>query len=277
MTAEMPKHYWANMPEATLIPGLVAGAGRRAEAMRALPADAAPRFAGKAARKPRPSQVLATEIAALRAEASACTLCALHSAATQTVFGEGPEDARLVFVGEQPGDQEDLAGRPFVGPAGQLLDRALADAGIARSEAYLTNAVKHFKYEPRGKRRIHKKPNAGEVRACRWWLEKELDTLKPAFIVALGATAAQALSGRPVSVLRERGPTSFGGIPGYFTIHPSYLLRLPEEADKNAEFQRFVEDLKAIAHVFVTRQAAEAARETAARESQSLALIRQRT
>src|SRR5262249_38647740 len=147
--------------------------------------------------------------------------------------------------GEQPGDQEDIAGRPFVGPAGQLLDKALAEAGIARREVYLTNAVKHFKYEPRGKRRIHKKPNAGEIRACRWWLEKELAALKPALVVALGATAAQALSGRPVSVLRDRGPTEFAGLPGYLTIHPSYLLRLPEEADKEAEFHKFVSDLKA--------------------------------
>lgn len=254
MTAEMPKHYWPNMPEAALIPDLVAGATKRAATMRTLPADDAPRFAEKAAPKPRVSSAPGTPLAALRAEAVGCTLCPLHRPATQTVFGEGPEDARLVFVGEQPGDQEDIAGRPFVGPAGQLLDKALAEAGIDRRKAYLTNAVKHFKYEPRGKRRIHRKPGAGEIRACRWWLEKELTTLRPSLIVALGATAANALTGHGVSVLSERGPTDFGGVPGYLTIHPSYLLRLPSEGEKEAGFRRFVEDLRAVARLMADAQ-----------------------
>jgi len=152
----------------------------------------------------------------------------------------------VVLVGEQPGDQEDLAGLPFVGPAGQLLDRALAEAGLDRGALYLTNAVKHFKYEPRGKRRLHKTPNTAEVTACRWWLDRELAALAPRLVVALGATAATALAGRPVSVLRERGPVRFGTRPGYVTVHPSYLLRLPEAARQAEAYAAFVADLRRI-------------------------------
>jgi DNA polymerase len=159
-----------------------------------------------------------------------------------------------MFVGEQPGDQEDLAGRPFVGPAGQLFDRALAEAGIARETVYVTNAVKHFKFEPRGKRRIHKKPNAGEVAACRWWLEKEIAAVKPQLIVALGGTAASALARRPVSVQRERGPVGFGPLRGFVTVHPSFLLRLPDESAKAAEYQRFVSDLREVAALMSDHQ-----------------------
>jgi DNA polymerase len=194
-------------------------------------------------------------LATLKAEAAGCMRCPLYLNATQTVFGEGPAHARLVLVGEQPGDQEDLAGRPFVGPAGKVLDRALAEAGIERKAAYLTNAVKHFKNEPRGKRRLHKRPNAGEVQACRWWMDRELATIRPRVVVALGATAAQALARRPVSVLRERGATSFGAFTGFITIHPSFLLRIREEKDKAAEYARFVADLRA-ARALVTAKAA---------------------
>jgi DNA polymerase len=162
------------------------------------------------------------------------------------VFGEGPQNARLVFVGEQPGDREDIVGRPFVGPAGELLNRALEDARISRKIVYVTNAVKHFKYEPRGKRRIHQKPNAGEVRACKFWLDRELATIKPDLVVALGATAAQALAGHAVSVLRARGPADFAGQPGYITVHPSYLLRIPEADRKAEEYKKFVADLRRI-------------------------------
>jgi DNA polymerase len=158
-------------------------------------------------------------------------------------LGEGPRDAGVMFVGEQPGDQEDLAGRPFVGPAGQLFDRAIAEAGLDRAALYVTNAVKHFKYEPRGKRRIHKTPNAGEVAACRWWLEREIAAVKPRLVVALGGTAANALAQRAVSVTRERGPMAFGELPGFVTVHPSFLLRLPDEDSKAAEYARFVADL----------------------------------
>jgi DNA polymerase len=180
----------------------------------------------------------------LRREAAACTRCSLYRRATQTVFGEGPQDADFILVGEAPGDQEDLAGKPFVGPAGKMLDRALADAGIARAKVYVTNAVKHFKFEPRGKRRIHSKPNASEIEACRWWIEREFEIIKPKFVVALGATAAQALSGHAVTISRQRGrETELLGVRGLITVHPSYLLRLPDERAKQAEYKKFVADL----------------------------------
>lgn len=187
----------------------------------------------------------AASLPTLRKEAAHCTRCDLYRHATQTVFGEGPAQARIVLVGEQPGDSEDLAGKPFVGPAGKLLDRALEEAGIARDKVYVTNAVKHFKFEPRGKRRIHSKPNAGEISACKWWLEREFAALSPAIVVALGATAAQALSGHAVSVTKVRGrETELMGRRGLITVHPSYLLRIPDEAGKAAEYRKFVADLK---------------------------------
>jgi DNA polymerase len=188
-------------------------------------------------------------LAAMRREAETCTRCPLYKDATQTVFGEGPRNAPVVFVGEQPGDQEDRAGKPFVGPAGQLFDRALAEAGLDRGRAYVTNAVKHFKYEMRGKRRLHKKPNAGEVRACRWWLAGEIAAIEPALVVALGATAAQALAQRTVAVTKARGPYDFAGQPGFITVHPSYLLRLMREpGDETArrEYRAFIHDLTRI-------------------------------
>jgi DNA polymerase len=181
----------------------------------------------------------------LRKEAAACTRCPLYKRATQTVFGEGPADARFVFVGEQPGDSEDLAGKPFIGPAGRVFDQALRDAGIARNTTYVTNAVKHFKFEPRGKRRIHAKPNASEISACHVWLEREFEAIKPDFVVALGATAAQALSGHAVTIGKLRGrEIELMGIRGLITVHPSYLLRLQDDAEKTREYNRFVADLK---------------------------------
>ncbi len=166
--------------------------------------------------------------------------------AGRAVLGEGPEGAVIAFVGEQPGDQEDLQGRPFVGPAGQLLDRAMAEAGIDRDEAYVTNAVKHFKFLQRGKRRIHQKPTAGEVRHYRWWLEKELDLVHPKLVVALGATAVLALAGKPLSVTRYRGEHDFDGRKGYITVHPSFLLRLPDAEAKRRGYEEFLADLKRI-------------------------------
>jgi len=163
----------------------------------------------------------------------------------QAVLGEGPIAADIAFVGEQPGHQEDLAGKPFVGPAGKLLDRALQEAGIDRKRTYVTNAVKHFKFEQRGKRRIHSKPTAGEVKHYRWWLEKELELVKPRLVVGLGATAALALTGKPISVKGHRGPLTLAGRPGYLTIHPSFLLRMPEE-DKAEAWKQFVSDMKQI-------------------------------
>jgi DNA polymerase len=184
-------------------------------------------------------------IAGLREDAAHCMRCHLYKNATQTVFGEGPEDARIVMVGEQPGDQEDLQGRPFVGPAGKLLDRALEEAGIDRGAVYVTNAVKHFKFEPRGKKRLHKKPETPEIEACKWWLERELKALSPELVVALGGTAAQALFGRTVKVLSERGKliSDPRGFKTLITVHPSMILRVPDEAKESA-FRDFVRDLK---------------------------------
>jgi DNA polymerase len=192
-------------------------------------------------------------------EAKTCRRCPLYRLATQTVFGEGPAHAPVMMIGEQPGDQEDLQGRPFVGPAGRILDRALADAGIDRSRIYVTNAVKHFKFEPRGKKRLHKKPNAGEIEACKWWLDQELALVKPALTVALGATAARALAGRPLAIGTSRGRLIElrEGLPGLVTIHPSFLLRMPDPEVKAQEYRRFVQDLRLIAkHAPVAKLAA---------------------
>ena len=186
----------------------------------------------------------------VRELARGCTRCPLYINATQTVFGEGEDRARIMFVGEQPGDREDLAGRPFVGPAGQLLDRALAAAGIVREEVYLTNAVKHFKFEPRGKRRLHKRPNRYEIDVCRFWLEHELAIVDPAVVVALGATAAQSLLRRTVTIGEVRGrQIHFGNWTGFVTVHPSYLLRIPDREAAEKEHRRFVLDLRKAADV----------------------------
>jgi DNA polymerase len=160
------------------------------------------------------------------------------------VPGEGPAGAKLAFVGEQPGDQEDRQGKPFVGPAGQLLDRAMQQAGIARDQAYVTNAVKHFKFAPRGKRRIHQHPTAGEVRHYRWWLKRELELVHPRVVVALGATAVLALVGKALPISRARGVAMFDGQRGFITVHPSYLLRIPDEATRRQAYADFVNDLR---------------------------------
>ncbi len=190
----------------------------------------------------------ATTLEEARQEAKHCRRCPLWRNATQTVFGEGPDDADVVFVGEQPGDQEDIAGRPFVGPAGRMFDAILEEAGIERQKTYVTNAVKHFKFEQRGKRRIHSKPNAGEVRACYWWLDKELSFIRPKLAVALGATAALALLGKAIAVTKQRGQVMEGanGRRVFVTIHPSFILRIREPADKAAERDRFLDDIRAV-------------------------------
>jgi uracil-DNA glycosylase len=184
----------------------------------------------------------------LRREAASCQACPLWKDATQTVFGEGPPDAEIMLVGEQPGDREDREGRPFVGPAGLLLDRALADAGVDRKRAYVTNAVKHFKFEPRGKRRLHKRPNAGEIKICRRWLFDEIEAVGPRLIVALGATAAQSLTGRAIPVQSNRGAVldAANGLRVFVTIHPSALLRLQDEEEKRSAYASFVNDLRLI-------------------------------
>ena len=191
---------------------------------------------------------IGTVWAAVRDEATGCTRCPLYEDATQTVFGEGPLDASLLFIGEQPGDQEDLAGRPFVGPAGQLFNQALEEAGVDRSRAYVTNAVKHFKFVRQGKRRLHQSPDAGEIQACRWWLGQEIDLIRPRLIVALGASAARAMLGKAVTISRTRGQAIplDNGAEGWVTVHPSYLLRLPDEVKRAEERARFVEELGAI-------------------------------
>jgi len=180
----------------------------------------------------------------LAAEAQTCTRCPLYRLATQTVFGEGPVSAPMMLVGEQPGDQEDLAGRPFVGPAGRVLDQALSQAGLSRAELYVTNAVKHFKHELRGKRRLHKTPDAGEVQACRWWLDREITVVGPKLIVALGATAAHALAGRPVVLSKSRGQIlAFGIHRGLATLHPSAALRAPDPEGRRRMMETLAEDL----------------------------------
>ena len=168
---------------------------------------------------------------------------------TRAVLGEGPVGAAIAFVGEQPGDQEDRAGRPFVGPAGQVFDKALAEAGIDRDKVYVTNAVKHFKFVQRGKRRLHQRPTAGEVKHYRWWLESELALVGPRLVVALGATAVLALAGKALPVTANRGETRFDNRLGYITVHPSYLLRLPDEEAKRREWDAFVDDMQRIREI----------------------------
>jgi DNA polymerase len=242
MLKEMPKKYWKNMPETALVTELVAGAQAREAEMVA-------RSRSKAAEAPERAAIggnLRAAWEAVREEARACTRCHLYQCATQTVFGEGPLDARILFVGEQPGDQEDLSGKPFVGPAGQLLDKAMAEAGVDRGLAYVTNAVKHFKFERRGKRRIHQKPDGPEIQACRFWLEQEQALIRPPITVALGATAARSIFGRVVTIsaLRGKAHALDAGGEAWVTVHPSFLLRVRD--DREAEYARFVEDLHRI-------------------------------
>src|SRR6185369_9630811 len=189
----------------------------------------------------------ATLLKTVAKEAAACTLCPLYRNATQTVFGEGPARASIMMVGEQPGDQEDLAGHPFVGPAGKVLDRALAEAGLDRKKVYLTNAVKHFKNEPRGKKRLHKKPNRYEVEVCRVWLRREIEVVRPRLVLAMGVAAAVGLAGRSVVLARERGKVIefTDGQRGMVTAHPSSILRMPDQKARHAAFAALVKDLKA--------------------------------
>jgi probable DNA metabolism protein len=250
MQAEMPKKYWRNLPEASLIKPLIAGAGRAAGAMIANAATE-PHKPQKRTELPmkRSHSESADDIDTLREEASGCRACHLWKDATQTVFGEGPQAAQVMLVGEQPGDKEDLAGKPFVGPAGQMLDRALKEAGVDREKVYVTNAVKHFKFVPRGKIRLHQKPNTPEIKACRQWYERELKSIKPDLVVAMGATAAQSVFGKitPINKSRGRLIDLEDGTKALVTVHPSYLLRLPDEDARAREYERFVDDLKIVA------------------------------
>jgi DNA polymerase len=249
MLKEMPKKYWRNMPETSLVQPLIAGArNRELEMVEASVVKKGLKHALEAERKIEPGGNLRASWEALLKDARKCTRCDLYKHATQTVFGEGPLDASIMFVGEQPGDQEDLAGRPFVGPAGQLFEAALEKAGIDRTTVYVTNAVKHFKFEPRGKKRIHSKPGAGEIEACRWWIEHERELIRPPVTVALGATAANSLFGKAMAIGKNRGaPLQLpDGSECWITVHPSFLLRIPEEDRKREERALFVRDLKRI-------------------------------
>ncbi|MEO7410423.1 MAG: UdgX family uracil-DNA binding protein [Sphingomicrobium sp.] len=247
MTKEMPKKYWKNMPETALIGGLLAGAQAREAAMLKTSREAA-MIETSGSQAPIPQSNVQASWEALRDEAAVCTRCELYKCATQTVFGEGPLEASIIFVGEQPGDQEDLAGRPFVGPAGQLFDAALEEAGIERSTTYVTNAVKHFKFVLRGKKRIHARPDVSEIDACRWWQEQERGLIRPALTVALGATAARSLTGKAVTIskVRDAPLTLADGSECWVTVHPSFLLRLPDEAARRSERAKFVADLTRI-------------------------------
>lgn len=251
MQGEMPRRYWRNLPEAALIPELVARSAVRTEAMVAAPSpEPNARLAKTLSRINRDRSFdegfVPSTLKELDQAVQACRRCPLWRDATQGVCGEGPRKARMMIVGEQPGDQEDLTGHPFVGPAGRVLDTALDEVGIERDDVFVTNAVKHFKHEPRGKRRLHKTPSAGEVSACRWWLDAERRLVKPKMIVTLGGTAALGVLGRKVAVTKERGHgiELADGAKALLTVHPSYLLRIPEEAGRAAERDRFVRDLK---------------------------------
>ena len=249
MLKEMPKKYWRNMPETSLVQPLIAGARQREiEMIDRSVAREGLKHALEAERHVQPGGNLRASWEALLADARKCRRCELYKFGTQTVFGEGPLDANIMFVGEQPGDNEDLEGRPFVGPAGALFDESLEKAGIDRSTVYVTNAVKHFKFVQKGKRRIHNKPDAGEISACRWWIEHERELIRPPVTVALGATAARSLIGKTVTISRAREePIELGdGGECWVTVHPSFLLRMPEPERKREERALFVRDLKRI-------------------------------
>ncbi len=239
MQSEMPKKYWKNLPEAALIPGLIAQAEAKVAAMQAAAPTLPPLRAGRVLNR------LHEADADIGEGLQGCARCPLAGPATQAVPGEGPADAALMIVGEQPGDQEDLAGRPFVGPAGQLFDRIAAEAGLDRQAAYVTNAVKHFKFTVRGKRRIHQSPNADEVSHCRWWLNREIAQVQPAMILALGATAALALTGDGRNITARRGKVERGlsGLPVFITFHPSSVLRQPDSAARDAQHAALRADL----------------------------------
>jgi DNA polymerase len=260
MRAEMPRKYWRNMPETAEIPRLMAEAPRRVAEMVARGATAPNPNRQRDVHLARPACVAAdmdlldagtdrkAALDALARElAGRNDLPDFARRATQMVFGEGPLDAPLLFVGEQPGDEEDIQGRPFVGPAGRLWNRALGDAGVPRDEAYVTNAVKHFKFEPRGKRRIHQGPDSGDIAYYRPFLLREIGLVAPKLLVALGATALRALTGKAMPVMKTRGTTVAGpeGLPVFATVHPSFLLRVPDQAAQEREYAHFVDDLKA--------------------------------
>ncbi|GGE27164.1 uracil-DNA glycosylase [Agaricicola taiwanensis] len=257
MRAEMPVKYWRNLPEATLIRPLIEEAQRRVNEM-VRSGTTEPNARPQRPHQPSvPARPKGGTLDAVRLDAADCRACPLWAPATQTVFGEGNAKAPVMFVGEQPGDQEDLEGHPFVGPAGRMFDKALEEAGISRDRAYVTNAVKHFKFVPRGKRRIHQKPATPEIRACRPWLEREIELVKPRLVVAMGATAVQSVFGKAMPIGKNRGQILEldSGMQALITVHPSFLLRLPDEEAKLAEYGNFVGDLRLTAAFFGARAA----------------------
>ena len=252
MTSEMPRKYWKNMPETRHIPHLLAHAEARAKQMQAAAPTLPPLRAERISAGLADMRAVATRdsLDTVNAQIRACTRCALCGPATQAVTGEGLRDAALMVVGEQPGDVEDQTGRPFVGPAGQMFDQIAAQAGLDRQAAYVTNAVKHFKFQQRGKRRMHQTPNQGEVQHCKWWLEAEVALVKPKLILAMGGTALLALTGRKDGILKRRGQiedTAYG--PVLVTLHPSYLLRVPDASLRAAQTAHFRADLERAAQM----------------------------
>ena len=249
MQTEMPKRYWRNLPEASLIPGLIAEANQRSSAMvHAVPVQPSRRIArAPAAPQPETTEALPASLAEIAQAIQVCRRCDLWRCATQGVAGQGPQTARLMLVGEQPGDQEDLAGLPFVGPAGEVLNWAMAQANLPRDEVFVTNAVKHFKHEPRGKRRLHKTPETPELNACRFWQDQERRLIQPRLVLAMGATAVQSLLGRSVPISKAKGQMFQAADQSQVMVtwHPSYILRIPDPAGKDAAYRRLVDDLAA--------------------------------
>jgi probable DNA metabolism protein len=249
MKSEMPVKYWRNLPEATIIPDLIRTArDREAEMIERMASQPPARHLRQAERQEGRLEELSEikSLADVRAAVQGCIRCPLHEHATQAVFGEGPPQAEIMFVGEQPGDQEDLSGKPFIGPAGQVFDRAMKKLGFSRRDVYVTNAVKHFKFTPRGKRRIHQKPDAGEIQACSFWLNLEREFVRPRLIVAMGATAVRGVLGKTATISSLRGkPLELeDGTMVLVTVHPSYLLRLPDRDQAAVELERFEADLR---------------------------------
>ncbi|MCY7354001.1 MAG: UdgX family uracil-DNA binding protein [Lysobacter sp.] len=244
MRQEMPQKYWKNLPEAQLLPDLLRNAGHRVRDMaERVPQPPRRRIPLPPLPAPDPAD---DSLAALKAAARECRRCLLWEPATQTVFGEGPQDARVMIVGEQPGDEEDLSGRPFVGPAGKLFNGALAELGIDRAQIYITNAVKHFKFERRGKFRLHRNPEPSERAACRIWLERELATVRPHIVVCMGATASEAVFGKGFRLLQERGVwrTLVDGTRAFATVHPAWVLRQRDATQRDAAYRNLVDDLR---------------------------------
>lgn len=258
MRQEMPQKYWKNLPETQLLPGLIRDAGQRVREM----AERAPEPVRRRIPAPPPPVVVDADgsFDALRAAARECRRCPLWQPATQTVFGEGPHDAAVMVVGEQPGDEEDLSGRPFVGPAGRLFDRALHELGIARAGLYVTNAVKHFRFEQRGKTRLHRNPERAQVEACRFWLAGELARVRPRIVLCLGATAAHAVLGNGFALMAQRGQWQAlaDGTRALATVHPSWVLRQRGNDAVDAAYRGFVQDLRVLAEQMQTPRAASA-------------------